>query len=39
MTHSEKTQQPVESKSSAQPLKIDLPDSTHEKQAESVARK
>lgn len=36
MTHAEKTTKSVENRSSGQPLKIDSPDSTHEKEAKSV---
>jgi hypothetical protein len=37
MQHSEKHEHPVENKSSSQSLKIDSPNSAHEKEAESVA--
>ncbi len=39
MQHSEKQQHPTENKSTSQPLRIDTPDSAHEKAAESVADK
>lgn len=39
MQHSEKSQRLAEHKSSSQPLKIDSPDSAHEKETESVAEK
>ncbi len=37
MEHSEKSQHPAQGRSSSQPLKIDSPDSAHEKQATSFA--
>ncbi len=39
MEHSEKQHRPTENQTTSQPLKIDSPESEHEKQAESVAER